>query len=41
MQVNMELEFLAVILGASMIFLSFAVMFGGAAIVGRLAKKEK
>ena len=40
MEVNMELEYLGVILGASVIFVSLAVILVGTAVISRLGKKE-
>ena len=40
MEVNMELEYLGVILGASVILVSLAVILVGTAVISRLGKKE-
>lgn len=40
MEVNTELEFLGVILGASMIMISLAVILVGTAVISRFGRKE-
>lgn len=40
MEVNMELEYLGVILGASAILVSLAVILVGTAVISRLRKRE-